>query len=155
MSSAAIVIGTLRVYSAGPGIEISKNVNSVMKIICWDEIISKSKFDEYHQYLHRYISKPNKLGGYKVHFYLHQCRLACWVNFSADDIFKYFFLFFPENRPWYFMQIVSHLHEMSEPIFWEKWEKCHQFVVCWICPECDNVQLVQRVRWSCTWIFII
>ena len=36
------------------------------------------------------------------------------------------------------MQIVSigdNLHEMSNPVFWEKKEKNHQFVVCWICPE--------------------
>ena len=33
------------------------------------------------------------------------------------------FLFFPENRLWYFMQIVSledNLHELPKPIFWEK-----------------------------------
>ena len=37
-----------------------------------------------------------------------------------------FFLFFPENRIWYFMQIVSNgdnLHEMSKPVFWEESEK--------------------------------
>ena len=35
---------------------------------------------------------------------------------STEDILKYFFLFFPENRIWRFMQIVSNgdnLHEMS------------------------------------------
>ena len=34
-----------------------------------------------------------------------------------------FFLFFPENKIWHFMQIVSlgdNLHEMSNPVFWEK-----------------------------------
>ena len=33
------------------------------------------------------------------------------------------FLFFPENRIWYFMQIVSFgddLHEMLYPVSWEK-----------------------------------
>ena len=33
------------------------------------------------------------------------------------------FLFFPEYRIWQFMQIVSngdYLHEMSNPVFWEK-----------------------------------
>ena len=43
--------------------------------------------------------------------------------FSADDKMMLFFLFFPENRIWHFMQIVSlgdNLHEMSNPIFWEK-----------------------------------
>ena len=32
-------------------------------------------------------------------------------------------LFFPENRIWHFMQIVSNednLREMSKPVFWEK-----------------------------------
>ena len=42
---------------------------------------------------------------------------------SADDVDGFFYiLFFPENRLWHFMQIVSwgeNLHEMSEPIFWE------------------------------------
>ena len=36
------------------------------------------------------------------------------------------------------MQIVSNgdsLHEMSNPIFWEKIRKYYQFVVCWICAE--------------------
>ena len=37
-----------------------------------------------------------------------------------------FFLFFPENRIWHFMQIVSigdNLHWMSKTVFWEKQEK--------------------------------
>ena len=37
--------------------------------------------------------------------------------------FEIFFLFFSENRIWHFMQIVSYgdnLHEMSNPVFWEK-----------------------------------
>ena len=37
--------------------------------------------------------------------------------------FEIFFLFFSENRIWHFMQIVSlgdNLHEMSNPVFWEK-----------------------------------
>ena len=36
------------------------------------------------------------------------------------------------------MQIVSigdNLHEMSNAVFWEKYEKYHQFVICWIRPE--------------------
>ena len=35
------------------------------------------------------------------------------------------------------MQIVSledNLHEVLDPIFWEKSKKYHQFVVCSICP---------------------
>ena len=42
---------------------------------------------------------------------------------SADDKLIFFFLFFPENRIWHFVQIVStgnNLHEMSKPVFWEK-----------------------------------
>ena len=38
----------------------------------------------------------------------------------------HFFLFFPENSIWPFMQIVytgDNLHEMSNPVFWEKEEK--------------------------------
>ena len=36
------------------------------------------------------------------------------------------------------MQIVSNgenLHEISNPVFWEKDEKYHQCVVCWIRPD--------------------
>ena len=43
-----------------------------------------------------------------------------WAN-SADNKLI-FFLFFPENRIRYFMQIVAiknTLHEMSKPVFWE------------------------------------
>ena len=45
------------------------------------------------------------------------------------DILKYF-SFFPRNRIGHFMQIVSNrdnLHGMSNPIFWEKQEKYHQY----------------------------
>ena len=48
-----------------------------------------------------------------------------------------FFLFLLENRIWHLMQIVSlgdNLHETSYPIFYEKEDKDHQFVVCWIRP---------------------
>ena len=37
--------------------------------------------------------------------------------------FEIFFLFFPENGSWHFMQIVSlgdNLHDMSNSVFWEK-----------------------------------
>ena len=55
------------------------------------------------------------------------------------NIFLFFFpqktgiLFFPEDRIKQFMQIVSNednLHEISNPVFWEKQEKSHQFVIC-------------------------
>ena len=45
-----------------------------------------------------------------------------WAN-SADDKLMIFFLFFPENRLWHFMQIISIgdcLHEMSKLVFSEK-----------------------------------
>ena len=58
---------------------------------------------------------------------------------SSGDVLKYFSYFFQktgfdsscklspkENRIWHFMQIVSlgdNLHEMSNPVFWEKLEK--------------------------------
>ena len=47
-----------------------------------------------------------------------------WANTADDTLIKVFLFFFPENRFWHFMQIVSHgdsLHEMSKPVFWEKW----------------------------------
>ena len=45
-------------------------------------------------------------------------------NFSKRH-FEIFFLFSPENRISYFMQIVStedNLHETSNPVLWEKLE---------------------------------
>ena len=45
-----------------------------------------------------------------------------WAN-SADDKMMTIFLFFTENRLWYFKQIVSqgnNLHEMPKAIFCEK-----------------------------------
>ena len=41
-----------------------------------------------------------------------------WAD-SADDKLMIFFLFFPENRIWHFIQIFSkgdNLHEVSNPI---------------------------------------
>ena len=46
---------------------------------------------------------------------------SLWAN-SSDDQLVIFNLFFPENRIWYFMQIVSsgdNLHEISNPAFLE------------------------------------
>ena len=48
--------------------------------------------------------------------FLTLCMLG--IN-SADDILKYFFLFFRENRIWHFIHSVSYrinLHELSNPI---------------------------------------
>ena len=53
-------------------------------------------------------------------------RLVLWVNFSADDILKYFLFFFPENRISNFMQTVSNgdnLLGMSNPCFLKKKRK--------------------------------
>ena len=67
--------------------------------------------------------------------------LALGKIFSGRHI-EIFFLIFPENRTWHFMQIVSigdKLHEMSNLVFLEKYEKKnHQFVICFISPESGN-----------------
>ena len=55
------------------------------------------------------------------------CHVMCSVS-TLGKIFsrqhtEIFSLFFPENRIWHFMQIVSigdNLHEMSDAVFWEK-----------------------------------
>ena len=60
-----------------------------------------------------------------------------WSGFLFGKIFsrwhiEIFFLFSPENRIWHFMQIFSSgdtLHKISNPAFWKKWEKYHQFIV--------------------------
>ena len=83
--------------------------------------------------------------------------LALWVKFSADDNIEICFLFFSENRIWHFMQIVSsgdNLHEMSNPFFFcEKWEKYHQFVVCWIAMRVVNVN-IKILPCFCSYIFV-
>ena len=59
--------------------------------------------------------------------------------FSADDKLMIFFLFFPENRIWHFMQIVSlgdNLHEMSNPVFWENKKNL---------PKCCLLKILPRV----------
>ena len=60
-------------------------------------------------------------------FSYQQTVLSTLGKISVDDILNFFFLlFFQENRFWLFMQIVSsgdNLCKMSEPIFWEKYEK--------------------------------
>ena len=52
-------------------------------------------------------------------------HFACWVKFSADDILKYSYFSFSENRFWHFMQTVSNgnnLHE-SQILFSRKNKK--------------------------------
>ena len=52
---------------------------------------------------------------------------------SADGKLK-LFLFYPENRNWHFIQIVSisnNLHEMPKPVFVGKIEKKIQYVARW------------------------
>ena len=60
--------------------------------------------------------------------------------YSADNKLMIFFLFFPENKIWHFMQIVStgdNLHEMSKPVFREKIRKLFQYAICWkLYPAC-------------------
>ena len=48
----------------------------------------------------------------------------------------YFFLFFPENRIWHFMEIVSigdNLHEKPNPVFCEKIIKISMETICMKC----------------------
>ena len=85
-----------------------------------------------------------------------QCKLAVNVpviyihlNFfhslanSADNTLMIFSYFFPENRIWHFMQIVTigdNLHEMSNPVFWEI-KKIFQNVICWKFYPVKNVNV--------------
>ena len=51
---------------------------------------------------------------------------------SRQERIEIFFLIFPENMSWHFMQIVSigdNLHEISNPVFLEKLEKYYQFFI--------------------------
>ena len=63
---------------------------------------------------------------------------------SADDILKYFILFFSQKIGFDILCKLSplgdNLHGMSKSIFWKKKkkkirEKYHHFVVCWNYPE--------------------
>ena len=50
-------------------------------------------------------------------------QMDCQALFSLKNNNEIFFLIFPENKFWYFMQIVmieDNLHEMSNPVFLEK-----------------------------------
>ena len=70
--------------------------------------------------MHLYIWKKKK----NLHHSIHLAITTLWAD-SADDKLM-IFLFFPENKFWHFLQIVSwgnNLHEISKPIFLEKWEK--------------------------------
>ena len=47
-----------------------------------------------------------------------------WANLADDKLMIFSLL--PEYKIWHFMQIVSigdNLHEMSNPVSWEKYEK--------------------------------
>ena len=58
-----------------------------------------------------------------------------------------FFLFFSEDRIWHFIQTIlngDNLREISNPVFWEKLEKYHQFVVCCIGPESSKSQSIMQ-----------
>ena len=74
---------------------------------------------------------------------------------SSDGNLTIFFLFLHYNRIWHFMQIVSYgdnLHKMSNPIFWQKYEKIFQNVVCcnmlWVKFE-HSILLSTKVSKNC------
>ena len=70
---------------------------------------------------------------FQIFFFLYHLTFTTLLADSADDKFIIFFLFFPENRIWHFMQICLHLfsfkkngdslHKMSNPVFWGKYFK--------------------------------
>ena len=55
-----------------------------------------------------------------------------WANWADEKFMISSSIFFPENRLWRFMQIVSryNLYEMSKPVFWNKKIDCFN-VLCW------------------------
>ena len=57
--------------------------------------------------------------------------------FSRQHI-DFFFLFFPENGIWHFMQIGDNLHEMSNPVFLANKKKITYLL---------SAELAQRVAW--------
>ena len=72
--------------------------------------------------------KKKKFEILSVHFMIRVLSINLTTHRAnlADDKLMMLFLFFPENRFWHFMQIVSYgdnLHGMSNPVFWEKYEK--------------------------------
>ena len=77
-----------------------------------------------HYFRHCHTSTGSKIDFFQIlEQYVKELTFTTLWAFSADDRLMIFFLFFPENRIWHFMQIVSlgdNLHEMSYPVFWEK-----------------------------------
>ena len=56
------------------------------------------------------------------------------LGISADDIFLICFLIFPNK------QVLT--SEISNRVFWEKSETCHQFVVYWISQESGKTLII-------------
>ena len=76
-----------------------------------------------------------------------------WGKIFSRQHFEIFFLFFPENKIWHFIQIVpnrDNLYEMSNPVSWEKYkEKISQIAVCWISQESDKgKRLTPSMLWA-------
>ena len=88
---------------------------------------------------------------------------------SADDKFMIYFLFFPENRIWYFMQRREFARNVIS-YFMRKIRKLFQIVVCWIfypaclalgsmnhcksyrgdcvyCKQCPKIPIIRIVNW--------
>ena len=84
------------------------------------------QWGNYNEHTQHYISIEREKDIPKLFPFAYQYGIITFTTllaFSADDKMMLFFLFFPENRIWHFMQIVSlgdNLHEMSNPVFWEK-----------------------------------
>ena len=76
-------------------------------------------------------TRLSNLGTVIVWWFGRDCKAHHWVVMLCmlekhQQTFWNIFLFFLENRLWYFMQIVSYgdnLHEMSKSIFWKKMGK--------------------------------
>ena len=81
------------------------------------EVSHLGTFNEYPQHMLSCRNKKKYLSGYSSYL-----PLSMLGKYFSRRHFEIFFLSFPENKIWHFMQTVSNgdnLHEISNPVFWE------------------------------------
>ena len=90
-----------------------------------------------------FITLLTKSADNKLMIYIYIIYIYIYIYIYIIYIYIYIYIYvyiFLNNRILLFMQSVSNgdsLHEISKSVFWEKWKKNFQYVVCWkLYPEC-------------------
>ena len=63
-------------------------------------------------------------------YFLGKMRQISWISVEFGQVFLNINL----------TSLGDNLSEISNPIFWEKWEKYHEFIVCHICLESSKLR---------------